>query len=76
MENGGSTVSHMRQGAGDIAQDVQDRIEELRGYAEDAGEIVRNFARERPVAGGGGGAARGGGRGRGRAPPGARPTTT
>ncbi|WP_242361906.1 hypothetical protein [Anaeromyxobacter sp. SG17] len=50
MENGGSTVSHMRQGAGDIAQDVQDRIEELRGYAEDAGEIVRNFARARPVA--------------------------
>jgi ElaB/YqjD/DUF883 family membrane-anchored ribosome-binding protein len=50
MENGGSTVSQMKQGAGEIAQDVQDRIEELRGYAEDAGEIVRNFARERPVA--------------------------
>ncbi len=50
MENGGSGVSQLKQGAGDIAQDMQDRIEELRGYAEDAGEIVRNFARERPVA--------------------------
>ncbi|WP_242341093.1 hypothetical protein, partial [Anaeromyxobacter sp. SG66] len=73
MENGGSTVSHMRQGAGDIAQDVQDRIEELRGYAEDAGEIVRNFARERPVAGGGGAARGGGGGGRRMSRPGARP---
>jgi ElaB/YqjD/DUF883 family membrane-anchored ribosome-binding protein len=50
MENGGSGVSQMKQGAGDIAQDMQDRIEELRGYAEDAGEVIRNFARERPVA--------------------------
>jgi ElaB/YqjD/DUF883 family membrane-anchored ribosome-binding protein len=50
MDNGGSGVSEMKHGAGDIAQDVQDRIEELRGYAEDAGEIVRGFARERPMA--------------------------
>jgi ElaB/YqjD/DUF883 family membrane-anchored ribosome-binding protein len=39
MENGGSGVSELKHGAGDIAQDVQDRI-----------EIVRGFARERPVA--------------------------
>ena len=49
MENGGSGVSEAKHGAADIAQDVQDRIEELRGYAEDAGEIVRGFARERPI---------------------------
>lgn len=49
MDNGGSGASEMKHGAGDIAQDVQDRIEELRGYAEDAGEIVRGFARERPM---------------------------
>jgi ElaB/YqjD/DUF883 family membrane-anchored ribosome-binding protein len=40
----------MKQNAGDMAQNVQDRVEEMRGYAEDAGEWVRAFARERPVA--------------------------
>ncbi len=51
MENGGKTdVSELRQNAGDVAQQVQDRMEEMRGYAEDAGEWIRAFARERPVA--------------------------
>ena len=51
MESGGNG------GAGDVRaqaeramEGVQDRVEELRGYAEDAGEWVKAFARERPVA--------------------------
>jgi ElaB/YqjD/DUF883 family membrane-anchored ribosome-binding protein len=51
MENGGRvSVSQLRQNAGDVAQQVQDRMEEVRGYAEDAGEWIRAFARQRPVA--------------------------
>ena len=51
MENGGRvSVSQLKQNAGDVAQQVQDRMEEVRGYAEDAGEWIRAFARERPVA--------------------------
>ncbi len=51
MDNGGRTgVSQHTENAGDVAQNVQDRMEEMRGYAEDAGEWIRAFARERPVA--------------------------
>lgn len=51
MENGGRvSVSQLKQNAGDVAQQVQDRMEEVRGYAEDAGEWIRAFAREKPVA--------------------------
>jgi ElaB/YqjD/DUF883 family membrane-anchored ribosome-binding protein len=51
MENGGRvSVSQLKQNAGDVAQQVQDRMEEVRGYAEDAGEWIRAFARDKPVA--------------------------
>jgi ElaB/YqjD/DUF883 family membrane-anchored ribosome-binding protein len=52
MENGGRTsgTAHLKQSAGDIAQNVQDRMEDVRGYAEDAGEWIRQFAREKPMA--------------------------
>lgn len=52
MENGGRTsgASHLKQNAGDLAQNVQDRMEDVRGYAEDAGEWIRQFAREKPMA--------------------------
>jgi ElaB/YqjD/DUF883 family membrane-anchored ribosome-binding protein len=51
MENGGRvSVSQLKQNAGDVARQVQDRMEEVRGYAEDAGDWIRAFARERPVA--------------------------
>jgi ElaB/YqjD/DUF883 family membrane-anchored ribosome-binding protein len=51
MENGGRAgVQQLKQNAGEVAQQVQDRVEEMRGYAEDAGEWIRAFARERPIA--------------------------
>ncbi len=49
MENGG-TGSQVKREAQEIAQDVKERMEGLRGYAEDAGDWIREFARERPVA--------------------------
>ena len=49
--NGGSGAgAEGRASARDIAQDVQDRIEGMRGYAEDAGEWLRTLAREKPLA--------------------------
>jgi ElaB/YqjD/DUF883 family membrane-anchored ribosome-binding protein len=53
MENGGrtsGTAAHLKQNAGDLAHNMQDRMEEVRGYAEDAGEWIRQFAREKPIA--------------------------
>ena len=52
MENGGrgEGTSQLRRDAEDMAADMQARIEGLRGYAEDAGDFIRAFARERPVA--------------------------
>ncbi|BDG01616.1 hypothetical protein [Anaeromyxobacter oryzae] len=52
MENGGrgEGTSQLRRDAEDIAADMQARLEGLRGYAEDAGDFIRSFARERPVA--------------------------
>lgn len=51
MENGGSGVgAQTRRDAERLADEIQDRLEGVRGYAEDAGEWVRAFARERPIA--------------------------
>jgi ElaB/YqjD/DUF883 family membrane-anchored ribosome-binding protein len=53
MENGGRSeegTAQMREQAEQLASSVQEQLEGLRGYAEDAGEWVREFARERPVA--------------------------
>ncbi len=52
MENGGRSggTSQFRRDAEEIAADMQARLEGLRGYAEDAGEFISSFARERPVA--------------------------
>jgi ElaB/YqjD/DUF883 family membrane-anchored ribosome-binding protein len=49
MENGGGTGEQARREAEQMAKSVQDRLEGMRGYAEDAGEWVRQFAREKPV---------------------------
>jgi ElaB/YqjD/DUF883 family membrane-anchored ribosome-binding protein len=51
MENGGSGIgSQAKRDAQRIADDVQDRLEGVRGYAEDTGAWIREFARERPLA--------------------------
>jgi ElaB/YqjD/DUF883 family membrane-anchored ribosome-binding protein len=48
--NGGSgTGAEPRGGAREIAQEMQDRIEGMRGYAEDAGEWLKTLAREKPM---------------------------
>ena len=41
--------SEAKDAARGVAQDVQERIEGMRGYADDAGEWVRTLARERPM---------------------------
>ena len=53
MENGGSGEgigAQARERAERVAGEVQDRMEDIRGYGEDAGEWIREFARERPLA--------------------------
>ena len=51
MENGGSGIgSQAKRDAQRLAEDVQDRLEGMRGYADDAGEWVRELAREKPLA--------------------------
>jgi ElaB/YqjD/DUF883 family membrane-anchored ribosome-binding protein len=53
MENGGRSgegTAQMREQAEQLASSVQEQLEGLRGYAEDAGDWVREFARERPLA--------------------------
>ena len=54
MENGGSRIgegtAQVRREAEELAAGVQEQLEGLRGYAEDAGEWIRGFARERPIA--------------------------
>ncbi len=50
-ENGGEGIgAEARNKARDVAHDVQDRLEGMRGYADDAGEWLRALARERPMA--------------------------
>jgi ElaB/YqjD/DUF883 family membrane-anchored ribosome-binding protein len=53
MENGGSgegVGAQAREKAERLAGEMQDRVEDIRGYGEDAGEWIREFARERPLA--------------------------
>lgn len=38
-----------RETARGVARDVEDRLEGMRGYADDAGEWVRTLAREKPM---------------------------
>ncbi len=47
MENGGTEAKREAQR---IANEMQDRLEGMRGYAEDATARVGAFARERPFA--------------------------
>ncbi|HEX9401510.1 MAG TPA: hypothetical protein VF912_15485 [Anaeromyxobacter sp.] len=47
--DGGGIGADARDKAREVAHDVQDRLEGMRGYAEDAGEWVRTIARERPI---------------------------
>lgn len=49
MENGGTGTQAKRE-AQRIANELQDRLEGMRGYAEDAGARIREFAREKPLA--------------------------
>jgi ElaB/YqjD/DUF883 family membrane-anchored ribosome-binding protein len=46
---GGGTAGEARDRAREVAHGVQDRLDEVRGYAGDAGEWVRELARERPM---------------------------
>jgi ElaB/YqjD/DUF883 family membrane-anchored ribosome-binding protein len=49
MENGGrGGEGSARERMGEIAGEMQDRLEGMRGYAEDAQEWIRTLARERP----------------------------
>lgn len=59
-ENGGSGSSvgaeareaaeKAREAARGVARDVEERLEGMRGYADDAGEWIRTLAREKPMA--------------------------
>jgi ElaB/YqjD/DUF883 family membrane-anchored ribosome-binding protein len=48
-ENGGTIGGDAREKAREVAHDMQDRLEGMRGYAEDAGEWMRTLARDRPM---------------------------
>jgi ElaB/YqjD/DUF883 family membrane-anchored ribosome-binding protein len=53
MENGGRSEGQgrdVRQQASELAQGVQEQLEGLRGYADEASGWIREFARERPIA--------------------------
>ena len=45
----GEGVAQARREAEELAAGVQEQLEGLRGYAEDAGEWIRDAARERPM---------------------------
>jgi ElaB/YqjD/DUF883 family membrane-anchored ribosome-binding protein len=47
-ENGGGT--QVKREAERIAAEMQDRLEGMRGYADDAGAWIKEFAREKPLA--------------------------
>lgn len=52
MENGGSSGAGPNQPRRDepgMAVGLQDRLEDVRGYAEDAGAWIEKYARERPL---------------------------
>lgn len=42
-------VRQARDTARGVARDVEDRLEGMRGYADDAGAWIRTLARERPM---------------------------
>lgn len=46
----GEGTAHVRREAEELAAGMEEQLEGLRGYAEDAGERIREFARERPIA--------------------------
>jgi ElaB/YqjD/DUF883 family membrane-anchored ribosome-binding protein len=48
-ENGGRAEG-MRSQASAVAAGMEQRFDDLRGYAEDAGSIIRDYAREHPWA--------------------------
>jgi ElaB/YqjD/DUF883 family membrane-anchored ribosome-binding protein len=48
-DDGGTIGDDARQKAREVAHDMQDRLEGMRGYAEDAGDWVRTLARDRPM---------------------------
>jgi ElaB/YqjD/DUF883 family membrane-anchored ribosome-binding protein len=48
-ENGGTIGPDARDRARQVAHEMQERMEGMRGYAEDAGEWIRTLARERPM---------------------------
>jgi ElaB/YqjD/DUF883 family membrane-anchored ribosome-binding protein len=52
-ENGGGGGGHLtagaRDAARDIAREVSERFEGMRGYADEAGDWLRTLARERPL---------------------------
>lgn len=53
MENedgGGERAEGMRRQAADVAGGVEDRLDELRGYVDEASSVVRDYAREHPWA--------------------------
>lgn len=47
---GERVVENVRQRASAVAENMGHRVDELRGYAEDAGTTVREYAREHPWA--------------------------
>ncbi len=50
-ENGGERAAEsVRRQAAGVAAGVHDQMEELRGYVEDAGSVVREYARDHPWA--------------------------
>ncbi len=49
-ENGGGRAESVRDQAAGMAAGVQDQLDDLRGYVEDAGTVVRDYAREHPWA--------------------------
>jgi ElaB/YqjD/DUF883 family membrane-anchored ribosome-binding protein len=50
-ENGGSgnLGAEARAAAREISREVEDRLEGMRGYADEAGQWIRALARERPL---------------------------
>lgn len=50
-ENGGERAADtIRRQAAGVATGVQEQMDELRGYVEDAESVVREYAREHPWA--------------------------
>ncbi len=47
-ENGGGT--QVKREAERMAAEMQDSLEGMRGYADDAGAWIKDFAREKPLA--------------------------